>query len=481
MRKWAVVIVLFAVLPQQVEAFIIDPTETPWISSATGGHTSNGTAGTLTWSIVPDGTLISDGVSNLGGSDLNAFLATNITGSASGFSVISDALGRWDELSGLSLVYEPNDDGGTHNDKPGVLGVRGDIRIGGASIDGAGDVLAFNFFPSSGGDMVLDTDEGSLFGNSSNNYRYLRNTIMHEFGHGFSLEHVNSTTDNLLLEPSIDTSFDGPQLDEVRAIQFFFGDAYEEANSGAGNGTANNASNLGSLSVGGSILIGEDADVPSQAIASSATDFVSISDADDQDYYTFTVSEYSSLSTELTPLGGTFTQSGDGGSPSSFDASARSDLSFTIFDSNGLTVLGSADNTVEGGTESLESTILEPGRYFARILGEADTIQLYMLELGLASLPGDFNSDGIVDAADYTVWRDSNGTSVTAGTQADGNGDGVINAADYQVWVGNYGTDYALQFGGNSFSTATAVPEPSSFIMLISATIGCLVKSRKRF
>ena len=30
-------------------------------------------------------------------------------------------------------------------------------------------------------------------------------------------------------------------------------------------------------------------------------------------------------------------------------------------------------------------------------------------------LPGDYNADGHVDAADYTIWRDTLGQSVTAG------------------------------------------------------------------
>src|SRR6202007_2157730 len=43
-------------------------------------------------------------------------------------------------------------------------------------------------------------------------------------------------------------------------------------------------------------------------------------------------------------------------------------------------------------------------------------------------LPGDFNHDGIVDAADYTVWRDSLGQ--TGNVAADGNEDNVVDMAD---------------------------------------------------
>ena len=39
-----------------------------------------------------------------------------------------------------------------------------------------------------------------------------------------------------------------------------------------------------------------------------------------------------------------------------------------------------------------------------------------------AVIPGDYNSDGKVDAADYTIWRDNENS--TSNLAADGNGDG---------------------------------------------------------
>ncbi|MCA9241356.1 MAG: hypothetical protein KDA37_14195, partial [Planctomycetales bacterium] len=51
-------------------------------------------------------------------------------------------------------------------------------------------------------------------------------------------------------------------------------------------------------------------------------------------------------------------------------------------------------------------------------------------------LEGDYNSDGIVDYGDYTVWSSAYGTSNSA---ADGNGDGVVNSADYSIWRDNMG------------------------------------------
>jgi hypothetical protein len=50
---------------------------------------------------------------------------------------------------------------------------------------------------------------------------------------------------------------------------------------------------------------------------------------------------------------------------------------------------------------------------------------------------GDFNGDGVVDIADYTVWADNFGG---AGPAGDGNGDGVVDIADYTVWADNFGS-----------------------------------------
>jgi hypothetical protein len=55
-----------------------------------------------------------------------------------------------------------------------------------------------------------------------------------------------------------------------------------------------------------------------------------------------------------------------------------------------------------------------------------------------AAVNGDFNHNGTVDAADYTVWRDSLGGSFNL--SADGNRSGTIDVGDYGVWTGHFGT-----------------------------------------
>ncbi|MCA9189125.1 MAG: dockerin type I repeat-containing protein [Pirellulaceae bacterium] len=87
----------------------------------------------------------------------------------------------------------------------------------------------------------------------------------------------------------------------------------------------------------------------------------------------------------------------------------------------------------------------------------------------VASLPGDYNNNGRVDAADYTVWKDSFGS--TASLAADGNGNGRIDAADYTVWKDNFGRS-ADSVSGES------VPEPT-FHLACTVLLTCLI-FRKR-
>jgi hypothetical protein len=87
-----------------------------------------------------------------------------------------------------------------------------------------------------------------------------------------------------------------------------------------------------------------------------------------------------------------------------------------------------------------------------------------------APLTGDFNHDGHVDAADYTIWRDSLGS--TTDLRADGNLNSVVDVGDYQLWRSNYGTL------GGAGAASTAVAEPSTVALLILALIvGALVRN----
>ena len=59
---------------------------------------------------------------------------------------------------------------------------------------------------------------------------------------------------------------------------------------------------------------------------------------------------------------------------------------------------------------------------------------------------GDYNFDGIVNAADYTVWRDTLGS--TTDLRADGDHDLVVDGGDYDTWLSKFGTIYVASGSG---------------------------------
>ena len=77
---------------------------------------------------------------------------------------------------------------------------------------------------------------------------------------------------------------------------------------------------------------------------------------------------------------------------------------------------------------------------------------------------GDFNADGIVDIADYAVWRNNLGAD-ESNNALNGNGNGgTVSIEDFNLWKQYFGTDYSQN---TSAAVSAAVPEPSSLIVMI--------------
>ena len=88
--------------------------------------------------------------------------------------------------------------------------------------------------------------------------------------------------------------------------------------------------------------------------------------------------------------------------------------------------------------------------------------------LVVEGVAGDYNGDGTVDAADYTVWRDT--FDSTTNLAADGDLDGVVDADDYDVWVSN--------FGATAFAATAAVPEPAAAPLVLLGVSTLLRRAR---
>jgi hypothetical protein len=75
------------------------------------------------------------------------------------------------------------------------------------------------------------------------------------------------------------------------------------------------------------------------------------------------------------------------------------------------------------------------------------------------NLPGDFNGNGVVDAADYTVWRDNLGSSSNAPLHGNGDATVGVGPGDYIVWKSNFGAT-ALASGPPALTTGRILYSP---------------------
>lgn len=151
---------------------------------------------------------------------------------------------------------------------------------------------------------------------------------------------------------------------------------------------------------------------------------------------------------------------------------------------------------VAGAAGMWQATIPEGGRFkaiakvgnlwqeaFAVLLGPgvvqlsapgASQLELLVDRRTSPVLMGDYNGDGVIDTADYTVWRDTLGASTPLARGADGDASGRIDSADLAVWRRNFGA--TLPTAG----AASAVPEPGGLASLLVGCCGAIYGALRR-
>jgi T5SS/PEP-CTERM-associated repeat protein len=117
----------------------------------------------------------------------------------------------------------------------------------------------------------------------------------------------------------------------------------------------------------------------------------------------------------------------------------------------------SATGGVSGTFASTMLPTLDPGLSW-NVVYSATSVSLTVV----SGLPGDYNHNGVVDAADYVVWRKGLGTTYTQN--------------DFSVWRSHFGQTAGSGVGANA---AAAVPEPATLVLITLATaVLCLRRGR---
>jgi len=354
---------------------------------------AQGTPVTVSWSIVPDGVSI---IGYNGEPTSNNVLTANLDADFAGqggrptwIARMTDVFNRWDQISGLTLVRRTaagsDFDDGANFDTSSGNATRGDCRIAGHTIDGSGGVLAYNFYPGAGtgGNMVMDT--GDNWGSSTNANVFFRNTLSHEHGHGLGMAHVCPVGNNKLMEPFLNTGFDGPQHDEFRHVHRLYGDAYET------NDTAALATNLGSLSIPSTLNNFEVPPATLSGINPGNASMLSIDGNGDIDFYRFTVGNTCQVTATISPIGlsyGDNAQNAGCTQTSVTNSANQADLVLELVDTNGSTVLATANVTGLGGSESVSFIVPVAGTYYFRVTenGTPSQSQLYGIDVSIAAV-----------------------------------------------------------------------------------------------
>jgi hypothetical protein len=82
----------------------------------------------------------------------------------------------------------------------------------------------------------------------------------------------------------------------------------------------------------------------------------------------------------------------------------------------------------------------------------------------IVTIPGDYNHNGIVDAADYIVWRKTLGQT---GNWFAADGNGIVDNGDFDVWRAHFGQTAG---SGAGASANIAFPEPATFALIMFAS-----------
>jgi hypothetical protein len=167
----------------------------------------------------------------------------------------------------------------------------------------------------------------------------------------------------------------------------------------------------------------------------------------------------------------------DAGVRIAFTLTAPSDYSFTMtpLDNPGIAYTGTGTLSSSGPVNWIEFQFYNTDSdFYPTKVSDAKATDYYIRSLEITGpatpgLPGDYNNNGVVDAADYVLWRKGGPLANEVDTP------GTVNAADYTAWRARFGNTS----GAGSELSGSAVPEPITLV-LVAGAAGIFVLALRR-
>ncbi|MBX3403139.1 MAG: PKD domain-containing protein [Phycisphaeraceae bacterium] len=363
-----------------------------WLGQASIQASGNAARAMLTYSFPDDGTIwgLSQSGFATGPNSLNSSLVSVFGDLDRGREIVRQAIASWRAWVGVEYT-EVADNNSAMDQLTTRQAARGDIRIGGVALTTGAGILAYNAYPLgsgtgslSGGDMVINTSYflPAYLASVGNDYRYLRNTVAHEHGHGLGLRHVVPCDLTKLMEPQVGGAIGGLQHDDIRGGQRNYGDFY------SGNQSSATPAVLGELSLPGP---------RSLLLRNLSTNGSGGPNGTAEDWFVFTLGSARSVTITVTPIGSTYTTA-----PQTSGCSGGSTAEINSLEAGNLllqlrgpvqTLIAESTAAPAGQAETINLGSLAAGTYFIRVRDHGNNqqtnqiVQMYDLLVRIAGAP----------------------------------------------------------------------------------------------
>ena len=198
-------------VPMSASAYVLgDTTPGKW------GPAAMGTGATVSWSLMPTGTRCDDDYTGCVITSLADFMPSGY------MNAVTNAFAAWSAVADITFI-KVADDGAAYN----ATTASGDIRLGGQTIDGPSDTLAFGNLPpnngnSAAGDIHFDTAETWKLAFGGPGFDLFQ-VLAHELGHAIGFDHT--TVSESLMGAYYSETFRGLQADDIAGARFLYGPA----------------------------------------------------------------------------------------------------------------------------------------------------------------------------------------------------------------------------------------------------------------